>query len=265
MREESLRATYINLFLLAAADGKIHPTEREYLRRFAKVSGISGDQERRWQREVESEQLGFQNIEDGRDAQEAVMLMARMVRVDDEFHPAEQEAYITMGKALGFTPDELGPMLREHWNKDPSVLTEKEAALAAPEATEPPAPPSPEKTAPASPPAETGVAVITDDIAERPEVERAARGVSLRFSTMSELPEVREAPDIVLFHAANDKEETRRRLETLTGRFPKAFVAFIARRDQAPQIGWVLGLGARRCFVEPLYPDEITRAVGEMK
>ena len=77
MREVSLKATFINLLLLAVADGKMHPAEAAYLRRFAKVSGISEDQERRWKWEMESQKLGFQNIEDKKDAEEAVALMAR--------------------------------------------------------------------------------------------------------------------------------------------------------------------------------------------
>jgi uncharacterized tellurite resistance protein B-like protein len=245
MREEALKATYINLLLLASADGRVDPSERAYLKRFVEAFGVSEDLERRWAWEMSSRQTGFLSIENRDDAEEALALLSRMVRVDGEFGEAEQDAYVAMGKAMGFTPAELGPVLRAHWNEDPPALADKKVHFASG--------------------AEVDVLVMADDIGDRAVVERAAAGASLRYAFMVDLPGSGEFPDIVLFHAAEDREDSKRRLEALRERFPEAFIAFIARRDQSPQIGWLLGLGAGRCFVEPLYPDEIGRAIGKMK
>lgn len=245
MRDESLKATYINLLILAAADGKIDPAERDYLKRFAEISGITEDQERRWKWELDSGKISFRTIEEPADAKEALALMARMVRVDGVFDPAEQEAYINMGKALGFAEEELGPVLREYWNKDPlEGKVEK---------------------APPSSPDGPAVLVVEDDLGERAVMEKAAPGAAIQYTVMSALSGLRTAPDIVIFHAAEERLDSKKRLEVLSSRFSKSFVAFVARRDQAPQIGWLLGLGAKRCFVEPLYRGEIGNALPQMK
>ena len=76
--------------------------------------------------------------------------------------------------------------------------------------------------------------------------------------------QLQSKPNVAIFHLAEERADSKARLETLTARFPNAFVAFIARRDQAPQIGWLLGEGANRCFVEPLYPGELARAIDEI-
>ena len=244
MREESLKATYINLLLLASADGEVAPSERAYLKRFAEAFGVSEDQERRWAWEMGSRQMEFMSIESKNDAEEALALLSRMVRVDGEFGEAEQEAYIAMGKALGFTPAELGPVLRAHWNEDPPILSAPKTSSASGTAVD--------------------VLVIADDIDDRVAFEKAATGVALRYAWIENLPAPDESLEIIVFHAAEDRGDSKWRLETLRERFPGAFVAFVARRDQSPQIGWLLGLGAGRCFVEPLYPDEISRAIDKM-
>jgi tellurite resistance protein len=247
MREEALKATYINLMLLASADGRVDPAERDYLKRFVELSGISGDQERRWQHEIRSGQNQFRAIEDKDEANEALALMARMVRVDGEFEEVEQEAYIAMGKALGFEPDELGPALREYWEKDPLDACEAEQRAGTPA------------------PGAVSVLVVEEDLGEKEKVKKAAPGVDVRFGSMSALPAPADAPDVILFHAAEERLDSKARLSALNDRFPNSFIAFIARRDQAPQIGWLLYQGAKRCFVEPLFPNEIGRALSKMK
>jgi hypothetical protein len=69
---------------------------------------------------------------------------------------------------------------------------------------------------------------------------------------------------VVVFHAAEDRQVSTDRLAALKAGLPNAFLAFVARRDQAPQIGYLLEKGADRCFVEPLYPAEITKALRQI-
>ncbi len=246
MDAETTKATYINLYLLAVADGKIDPTEQDYLKRFAASAGITDEQAHQWTEEVQSSGFQFRPIEDREAARSALAVMARMVRVDDEFGPEEQAAYVNMGKAVGFTQDELGAALREYWNKDP---------------LQQPAPPPAESAANANTPA---LLVIQEDIGDTGKLKASTDDLPLQYVSMDQLDKIDAPPHIVVFHAAEERNDSKRRLALLIERFENIPVTFIARRDQAPQIGFLLERGAARCFVEPLYSGEIARAASDM-
>ena len=246
MNDDVKKAVYVNLLLLAMADGKIAPAERAYLQRFASSAGITDAEAGRWQQELRDGNIGFLPVNDPAALEDALTIMARMVRVDEVFDAAEQEAYITLGKALGVGQDALGAALRQVWNTDP------EAAFNA------------VRPAPAPGDDSVSVLVIEDDFRDRKALERASAGVRLVFSSLSNCRSTDAQPKIVLFHAADDRMRSKDILATLEKVFSDSKVAFVARRDQAAQIGWLLDIGAARCFVEPLYPDEIRRAVVDM-
>jgi hypothetical protein len=247
LREVSLKATYINLMLLALADGKLKPAEEAYLVRFLRAFGLTRRQAKHWHEEVTSGDVDFQPIEDKGDAEKALGIMAHMVRADGEFVEAEQDAYLAMGKALGFSDDQLGAALRAYWNKDPlggwataALKTTDFASVA------------------------FVVLVMVDDIPDKTDVARAGGGLRLHFREMGEAFSCQLDPSVVIFHAAKDREDSEGRLATLKRAFPEAFIAFIARQDQAPQIGWLLDHGADRCFVEPLNTNEIAQAIADI-
>jgi tellurite resistance protein len=247
MPENTKKATYINLYLLAAADGRIDPREKEYLLRYAKAAGISEEEQREWQEEFADGQVHFRSIEDRQAANQAIALLARMVRVDGEFDPDEQETFIAMGKALGFSPDELGPVLRTYWDRDPlDPIDPSDAEL------------------PRGGTSESPITVVKDDLEDLAKVEASAAGIPLRFCGFDELEHLSPVPRVVIFHLAEEKSASKSRLDTLKATYPESFVAFVARRDQAPQIGWLLSLGADRCFVEPLYPQELRNALSKI-
>jgi DNA-binding NarL/FixJ family response regulator len=245
MNEEVKRAVYINLLLLAMADGEIVPAERAYLRRFTESAGITEAEERAWQQEIQKERSGFVPITDQNAARDALAIMARMVRVDNAFEASEQDAYINMGKALGINQEQLGAVLREVWANDP---------VAALDAV------SPNKVSSDA----AIVFVVKENIEDRQDLIQSASHLELSFVPLAALSKVTPPPRIVLFHAADDKNDSKKILTALRSQLPETKIVFIARRDQAPQIGWLLGMGADRCFVEPLYPNEIGRAVAEM-
>ncbi|MCP4677443.1 MAG: hypothetical protein GY854_18405 [Deltaproteobacteria bacterium] len=247
MDDVAQKAIYINLYLLAGADGKIVPEERDYLARFTAAAGIADDQARAWREEVHSGQTQFRPIEGEGASKTALALMARMVRVDEEFGEEEQAAYVNMGKALGFTQEQLGSTLREYWNKDP--LDEPQT---------PPAPTAEKEIDPGA------VLLVRDDISDMEQLKEATGATAMTFCTMSDVDQARPQPKIVIFHAAESKSDSKARLELLLKQFQDLPIAFIARRDQAPQIGYLLEHGAKRCFVEPLYSKEIAKAVGEI-
>lgn len=246
MKDDALKSIYINMYLLAAADGQTHPAEVEYLRRFAELAGISPVQAEAWRAEVTAGATQFREIRDIAVAGEYLGVMARMVRVDGVFDETEQSAYIAMGKTLGFTHEQLGEALREHWDKDP---LERFAS-------------------PTAPTTETvaigAVVIVQDDMIEQTTLEASAQGIPLTRCSMEALGLGGLRPDMIVFHAAEDRQTSLDRLAWLKETFPDSFVAFIARRDQAPQIGHLLEKGADRCFVEPLYPNELAKGILEV-
>jgi len=247
MSGESLEAVYVNMYLLALADGRTDPTEIEYLRRFCEAAGIGAEQAAAWRHEVDAGQSAFREIEDPAVAREYLGIMARMVRVDGVFDESEQAAYIAMGKTLGFDHEQLGEALREHWDSDP---LERFAAPAAEPATAIEVP--------------GDVVIVQDDMVEQGELTASASGVVLTYVTMNGLGHRGLAPKVVLFHVAEDKQPSSARLAALKQAFPDAYVAFVAGRHQAFQIGYLLEQGADRCFVEPLYPGELAKGIREV-
>jgi uncharacterized tellurite resistance protein B-like protein len=243
MSNESLKSIYINMYLLAAADGWTHPAETEYLQRFAKAAGIDEEQARAWSTEAAAGELGFQEIADPELAREHLGVMARMVRVDGVFDDREQSAYIAMGKTLGFTHDELGQALRDFWDDDPLARLSRPVEI----------PPGAAELGP--------VVIVEDDMCGRELVEASSPGLDLVYTPFAELLGSGSQSKLILFHAAEERQDSFQRLAKLKQTFPAAQVAFVARRDQAPQIGLLLEQGADRCFVEPLYPGELTKGL----
>ena len=251
MDELTKQATYINLLLLAAADGRIVPKEAAYLKRFVEAAGISEAETAKWYAEAEADRR-FRPISNEKAVNDVLRITTRMVRVDGVFDASEQEALIAMGKALGFAPNALGPALREVWNRDPEALDRLERAnkIASANKTE--------KT-------ETKPLYILDTNAiDKPSLERSAPTLKLCFTTLEALINTKPSPAVVLFHLADDRVASKAQLNAIRSALPNAFIAFIARRDQAPQIGLMLEAGANRCFVAPLYPNEISHAMDKM-
>jgi uncharacterized tellurite resistance protein B-like protein len=246
MTNESLKSIYINMYLLAAADGWTHPAETEYLQRFAKAAGIDEEQARAWSAEAAAGELGFQEIADPELAREHLGVMARMVRVDGVFDEREQSAYIAMGKTLGFTHEQLGQALRDFWDDDPL------ARLTRPQEV----PEGADRLGP--------VVIVDDDMCGRDLIEASSPGLDLVYTPFAGLLASGSQSELILFHAAEEREDSFQRLAALKQTFPEALVAFVARRDQAPQIGLLLEQGADRCFVEPLYPGELSRGLTEL-
>ncbi|MBW2278278.1 MAG: TerB family tellurite resistance protein, partial [Deltaproteobacteria bacterium] len=189
MSDESLKPVFINMYLLAAADGRTDPTEVEYLSRFCELAGIAAEQAAAWRKEVDSSENAFREIEDQAVAAKYLGIMARMVRVDGVFDESEQSAYIAMGKTLGFDHEQLGDALREHWDSDPLERFTKPVPPPA-QATEKPG----------------DVVIVEDDMVEQAELTASAPGVVLTYVTMESLSHRALEPRIVLFHAAQDKQ-----------------------------------------------------------
>ena len=241
MDDQVKRAIFTNLLLLSQADGRVDDAEARYLQKVSDALGIAREQAATWRVGVQFGETDFQSIENPEVAEAALVILARMVRVDGEFKPSEQEAYLALGKALGWSAEDLGPVLRKVWNADPDdVLREVAWQVQS---------------------SGLSILVVRDDFKNEEGLKKAAPGASVTFASMDAVSRLETDPPVVLFHAAAAREESARRLSVLKGRFKNSFVAFVARRDQAPQIGYLLGLGAKRCFVEPLYPNEIDTAL----
>lgn len=240
----------MNLYILAIADGRVDEREKSFLAKFADVTHISPAEQEQWQQEVLQGGMQFVPIDDEYIAKEALAFLARMVRVDNEFNEQEQTAYICMGKALGYTEDELGESLRKYWNEDPDF---ERISVAPANAA------APQKHIAAS------ILVIDEDMVDKERLEMSANEHTVCYCSMSNAKEQSETQSfaMVVFQAADHKADSAERLKNLKQIFSTIPVAFLARRDQAPQIGFLLEMGANRCFVKPLYPNELNKAIGE--
>lgn len=248
MQEETVKAIYMNLLLLATADGIIAPEERQYLRRFAEVSGVDEATEMAWRSELGSGQAFFRPISSEDSREEALGLMARMLRVDGELTAEEQNSYTALGKALGYSMDELGAALRKFWNADPAKMSGK-------------VPPPVEKKGDLP---YCATIVLKDDMDDDFTVKllQAVDGAThVEFENIRQM----DVPgELVIFHAGADRAISQERLQVLQNTFSNAKVAFIVRRDQASQIGCLLEKGAAKCLVEPLYSQEIETLIQEI-
>lgn len=242
-----IKSIYTNLLLLAHADRKIDPTEWQYLERFASAVNATEEQKQQWAETVAENKAEFAVIENPEDAQTALELMARIIRVDEQFTAEEQEAYIAMGKALGFSHDKIGETLRTFWNKDPLAEFEKQQQL---------------KRESVSPPPSISCLIVTDDLVDTSRFSALEKDHTVNYCTVDNM--LTQSPhQWVIFHAAPERDNSHNRLHSLRTTFPEAFVSFCARRDQAPQIGYLLEHGADKCFVEPIYPGELEKAIGQ--
>ena len=238
------KSVYMNLYILALADGRLDNREVDFLSRFAMAADISNETQQQWQQEVQGQQLQFAPLESKEAAEESLALFARMVRVDDEFDPREQDAYLLMGKALGFSDDELGTALRKYWSQDPDF--DISAAFKSHVAEEPDSKPE--------------ILMITDDQSELDRFEVSANQCRIQYCSLANFGTHPDTETLVIFHAAENSQKSLLRLQELKRHFVNSPIAFLARRDQAPQIGYLLEQGANKCFVEPLYPNEINKA-----
>jgi tellurite resistance protein len=239
------KAVYMNLTILALADGRVDPSEADFLHRFAASSDISDDLQQKWQHEVQAQALQFVPIDTDDDRTEALAMLARMVRVDGEFDPREQDAYLFMGKALGYTDEELGNALRKYWNEDPDVDFAKVFNAQ-------------NDVANTSYPT---ILAIRDDQTDLEKLEISANQCRIQYCNQSDISAASKEYNMILFQTAETPKQSLERLQMLQRHFPDTPVAFIARRDQAPQIGYLLEHGARKCFVKPLFPNEVNKAV----
>ncbi|MBN2342943.1 MAG: hypothetical protein JXX29_20520 [Deltaproteobacteria bacterium] len=249
----------MNLFILAIADGRLDIREQQFLEKYADSVGLSGARQEECRQQLFKDRLSFAPVNDIAAQGEALAFLARMVRVDEEFHEKEQVAYISMGKALGYTEEQLGAALRKYWNQDPAFSTPPPASLSAVQA---PIPSSSDATE-AQPPETATILVITDDTDNTEKLEASASNCHIQYVSLSEADHVTQQNTyaMILFQAAIDEKASKSRLERLKSLFPSTPVAFTARRDQAAQIGYLLESGADKCFVKPLYVNEINKAV----
>jgi DNA-binding NarL/FixJ family response regulator len=103
--------------------------------------------------------------------------------------------------------------------------------------------------------------VIQEDITDRERLEKSASDCNIEYCSLDESAARSDDFSVVMFHAADQKKHSLRRLRTLKEQFPDVPIAFLVRRDQAPQIGELLAEGANKCFVKRLFPNEVNRAM----
>ncbi|MBN2714640.1 MAG: hypothetical protein JXX14_02220 [Deltaproteobacteria bacterium] len=239
------KSVYMNLFILALADGKLDPREMHFLARFASEAGISDAMQQEWQQEAKDKQLQFVPIESDEIISQSLALLARMVRVDDEFDPREQDAYLSMGKALGYSEEELGTALRKYWNTDPQFDLSTVIQQTDDGSTE---------SAPV-------ILVIQDYQTDLEKLELSANRCKIDYCRLSETSLQSDKYTMVLFQIPEDPKDSLAMLNLLKQHFVKTPVGFLAHRAQAAQIGYLLENGANKCFVKPLFPNELNKAL----
>jgi hypothetical protein len=237
MDEATKRALFTNALLVAHADADFESREQQLLAAFIDRAGVPRDVARRWYDEMRAGDIAFKPVPDRASAVAALRLAVGVVAADGRLEPRERLALFALAKAVGLSAAELRRVYEESWGK--AVLDELFGA----------APPSRR-------PRESVVAVRDGFEALEP-TAAASPEVPLDRCTLAEALVLRPAPDWVVWHAAETRDQSLTMLAKLVRALPRAKNVVIVSRHQGPQISYLLEQGATRCLVEPIYPGEL--------
>jgi len=239
--ESSKKAVIKNAWLMAVADGRIQPEEKAWMHALVEALGIPRETAEAWIAEMRHGDIHWETVADRAEATELLRLMTGVAAADTVLDKRERDAFVALGKALGFDYAELRAVFKEAWGKD--VLAE----LSAP----------PEKRVAAN----ADIVVISDDFGELNAFVEAAGELPLETCALERLS---GAPALLIAHACVERPETVERVVTLRQRFPDASLIVVVHRHQAHHVSYALENGAVRCMVEPIYPGELERLLAKM-
>ena len=239
--ESSKKAVIKNAWLMAVADGRIQPQEKAWMRALMVAIGVPRETAETWIAEMRQGDIRWETVEDRAEAIEMLRLMTGMAGADTVLDKRERDAFVALGKALGFDYAELRAIFKETWGKD--VLAE----LAAP---------------PAEPVAVAAdVVVISDDFEQLDAFVEAAGELPLHTCALNQ---VSGTPALLITHACVDRPATVERVQWLRHRYADTDLIVVVHRHQAHHVSYALENGAVRCMVEPIYPGELERLLAKL-
>lgn len=242
MLEESKKGCLMNLWLIAFCDGEYHPNEQKWIQAFIQEADIDPADAERWFEELERGGLDWHPIDDRGDAKDLLRIAVGVIGADGRLDQRERTALFQLGKALGFTADQVAEVLSISWGRN--VMLDV----------------FPTRTIPPPPGA---FVIVIDDFADIGQFKAATRGVEFETRSYDDLRRQSGSPAAVVMHAADDREVSLTRLRRLAERLPGARLYFVVKRHQANQVSYALENGAARCLVEPIFKNEFTKLLLE--
>lgn len=240
MDQTTQRSCLLNALMVAGSDGSFDPVEQRLVQEFMRHAGIDDGTARRWHAEHVAAGGGFLPVADLAAARDVLKLTIGVAGADARLDPGEWAMLALLAKALEVPVGELRALVQAAWGRD--VI----ADLFAP-------------PAPAAPP----VLLVTDHFDRLDAFLEASPGIRFERRTLVQLPASGVGASWVVFHAAEDREETQRIQAALGRAAPAARTVAIVGRHQGYQVSYLLASGTYRCLVEALYPNELARVLAE--
>lgn len=240
MDEKTKKTFFINAVVMAKADGAIDPVEKKFIRKLMDKAEISGNQANEWLAEARKNEYRVLPVTNQDDITKLLKLMIGVAAIDDKFKSQEKEILIQIGKANGLSQKELVDLIKGNWNRN---VIEDIFEPARPIVTQ-----------------IFPVAIITNDFDMLDNFINVNTDITFKKLTMTEIAS-ENPPDFVVFHTAENKEDSLNRLRKIQNIFPKARTIAVVKRDQAFQVSYILDHGAFRCMVKPIYPNELRERI----
>lgn len=246
----SRKALYQNVLLLAYADRELGDEEGAFLETLRICAGITKDEAADYRRELSYGDISFRLVRDREDALLVAKAAIGAASSDGEFHRSERYALLELGKAIGLARDELQRLVYDYFHRD--VLAElfaESSALAAERGTE-------------GEMRGARILIVGDDFPNRGAFEAALSPRPFEIVSCQGDERILLEAGLVFFHLLEDRAASVERLRTLSALAgAESSLVFIAERQQAYQIGYLLDAGAAACLVAPVYPEEIAALI----
>lgn len=237
-----------NAVLIANADGRLDPAESTFLREFLRIVGVSAEQAAAWHGEVHASGQGFAAVTDPEQARRMLEVLVGVAAADGRLDEREWHALFSIAKAADIPYEEVRELVQSKWGTD--VL----AGLA----------PSPSTAAPVvAEQRSRRVLAVTDHFDRLEPFIEAAPTVEFHRCPLGDVGAVRLP--YAIFHTAEDRDTSLKILAFLHQALPDSKAIAVVRRDQAPQVSYLLQGGVCRCIIEDVHPGEFERLLRKVE
>jgi len=244
------KALYQNVLLIAYADRSLGEEEGAFLETLRERAGISEAEAAAYRRELSHGDISFRPVGDREDALLIAKAAIGAASSDGEFHRSERHALLELGKAIGLTREELQALVYEYFRRD--VLSE----LFPQTSSETPGQAhvnTADRSVEGAP-----ILIVRDDFKELEAFVESLGPRAFELVSRRGSAHALRGASLVFFHLLEDRAASVARLHELkAGAGPDCALVFIAERQQAYQIGYLLDEGAAACLIAPIYPEEI--------
>jgi len=245
--DSTKKAIFRNAVLIANADGQVEATESAFLREFLNRAGVSPEQAAAWHAEVRAGDDSFAQVGDRAQALQMLEILTGVAAADGKLDESEWHALLHIAKAADIPYAEVRDLVQAAWGQD--VLAKLDA-------------PAPAPAAAAVEPRYKALAV-QDHFDKLDHFVQCAPAVSFHVCPLAEVGA--GAPPWAIFHTAEQRKGSLQVLAYLQQCLPETRIIAVVRRDQAPQVSYVLQAGACRCIIEDVHPGEFERLLQKVE